>query len=717
MHEYPSRLVIQMNQKHKLTLRFANNIIEHLGVKLYQNKPTNVIAEYVANGWDAGANLVEIQIDDTNGSKSIAITDDGEGMSEQDLSKRFLVIGANRRRVGKTQAAAKNRKPMGRKGIGKLAGFGIANIIDVITCSAEEGCATKFYWLRFNLDTILKQSQTSNDVEYEPKVLGTGSFCNFASAVRTSDCNRKLIESFEKNFKLGHSGTCIILQNVQLAQNFSIKRLKNGLANRFAINLLQNEMILRINNEELSGIDRLVQLQDFSIGTPDELKTEEISVNGKLEKIQYWIGFVDLAKTPDWTIDNAGVAIYAHNKIVQDRPFYFGNRGNEIHSRYMMGFVYADWLDDFDEDLVSTDRNSINWEASQSAALFDWGKEAVLTWLKKYADYRADRLTQEVDKDIEDTPAYNEILPVEAAALKSLLQKIYPRLDDNGEARKKVCTTMADAWVRKPMRELIKALWDNLGNSDMSVQNISTYTSIISKLKETLVPELLDLGITASMRLYAVRQMLNNINNGASETHLQRLIEDFPWILNPNWECLTANQEIKTIVKKLQGAEGPTNDFDNKRPDFVFVFLSDTENKKIVIIELKGAELDRQITASEYRQLARYIDEVGDRIPNANIEGLLIGHDIPSQDANFINRKDIRVAKWRDILNEAAIMNEDLLKTIIVPNESQRKTYRMSIISSFAGSDLSSMFDSLRKKNLMNVPDYDQEKPLRKLTT
>lgn len=34
----------------KFQLRFANNIIEHLGVKLYQNKPTNVIAEYVANG-------------------------------------------------------------------------------------------------------------------------------------------------------------------------------------------------------------------------------------------------------------------------------------------------------------------------------------------------------------------------------------------------------------------------------------------------------------------------------------------------------------------------------------------------------------------------------------------------------------------------------------------------------------------------------------------
>ena len=36
-----------------LELRFSHNIIEHLGLKLYQNKPTNVLAELVSNSWDA----------------------------------------------------------------------------------------------------------------------------------------------------------------------------------------------------------------------------------------------------------------------------------------------------------------------------------------------------------------------------------------------------------------------------------------------------------------------------------------------------------------------------------------------------------------------------------------------------------------------------------------------------------------------------------------
>lgn len=141
----------------RYVLRFSNNIIEHLGVKLYQNKPTNVIAEYIANSWDAGAENVDVTIRNSSqpNTSVIAITDDGEGMTRDILLKRFLVIGVNRRRSGRTTVAAKGRTPMGRKGIGKLAGFGISNVIEVVTYSKEEDKSV-FRWFRFELDNILK---------------------------------------------------------------------------------------------------------------------------------------------------------------------------------------------------------------------------------------------------------------------------------------------------------------------------------------------------------------------------------------------------------------------------------------------------------------------------------------------------------------------------------------------------------------------------------
>jgi len=67
-----------------LTLRFAHNVIEHLGLKLYQNKPTNVLAELVSNSWDAMAPNVFIDLD-LSGSgtpTAISVFDDGRGMSK-----------------------------------------------------------------------------------------------------------------------------------------------------------------------------------------------------------------------------------------------------------------------------------------------------------------------------------------------------------------------------------------------------------------------------------------------------------------------------------------------------------------------------------------------------------------------------------------------------------------------------------------------------------
>lgn len=49
---------LNMSDMEKLKLRYSHNIIEHLGLKLYQNKPTNVIAELISNSWDADAQNV-----------------------------------------------------------------------------------------------------------------------------------------------------------------------------------------------------------------------------------------------------------------------------------------------------------------------------------------------------------------------------------------------------------------------------------------------------------------------------------------------------------------------------------------------------------------------------------------------------------------------------------------------------------------------------------
>ena len=37
-----------------------------------------------------------------------------------------------------------------------------------------------------------------------------------------------------------------------------------------------------------------------------------------------------------------------------------------------------------------------------------------------------------------------------------------------------------------------------------------------------------------------------------SETNLQKLIEEFPWIVEPDRAVLTANQQLRTAVEKAE---------------------------------------------------------------------------------------------------------------------------------------------------------------------
>src|SRR3981189_3458375 len=120
-------------ESHPYTMRLSLSVLDHLGRNLYSNIPA-VLSEVVANAWDADANTVEIVIDVDSGE--ISVTDDGIGMTPVDLNNRFLYVGFERRKAGASVTAG-GRAVMGRKGIGKLSLFAIADTVRVE--SVKEG--------------------------------------------------------------------------------------------------------------------------------------------------------------------------------------------------------------------------------------------------------------------------------------------------------------------------------------------------------------------------------------------------------------------------------------------------------------------------------------------------------------------------------------------------------------------------------------------------
>ena len=143
----------------KLKMSFDPHTIEHLGIKMYSVLP-NAIAELIANAYDAEAHTVHIKLYNNNGDKRIAVMDDGVGMSFDEINNNFLRIGRKRRIDDDGLSPNGIRKVTGRKGLGKLAFFGIGDTIRITTC--KDGTCVKF-------TLSWSELMETNSQEYEPR--------------------------------------------------------------------------------------------------------------------------------------------------------------------------------------------------------------------------------------------------------------------------------------------------------------------------------------------------------------------------------------------------------------------------------------------------------------------------------------------------------------------------------------------------------------------
>ena len=129
----------------ELFLNFHGRVLEHLGIQIYQST-VNALAELIANAWDADASEVRIDFPPKLSSEAvIKIKDTGSGMTFPQCQNRFLNVGWPKRGKNPDAKSPKLSRPiLGRKGIGKFAGFGIAEVIRVETISEENGEQTEF---------------------------------------------------------------------------------------------------------------------------------------------------------------------------------------------------------------------------------------------------------------------------------------------------------------------------------------------------------------------------------------------------------------------------------------------------------------------------------------------------------------------------------------------------------------------------------------------
>lgn len=683
------------NAKQKpFQLEFSNRVIEHLGIKLYQNKPTNVVAEFLSNGWDADATEVKINLkaSGADGLPCVVITDNGRGMNRDELTDEFLIIGRNRRAKPDDKTIG-GRSPMGRKGIGKLAGFGIAKTIDIIsspnpkkrvpTTSVEQ----KFFWLRFQLGDLEKTASGAGRSVYQPEVLADGVTLSKIEELIQADKHSGAYADFLEFAKSEQGGVCVYLNNTTLKKATNIDQLLQSIGRRFTVAMLRKDFVVTVNGKPVQPEYALPTLHDFGFGSWDKPIEETISVNGIQRTVKYWIKFVNLPGS-DWSIEQAGIGVYAHGKIAQDRPFFFDSKGKEILSRYIYGVLEADWLDELPSDVVSTDRRSIDWDTTETQALHHWGNNKISFWLESFRKWRAQQPKTEIIKRIREVSS-KTLSGTEEEALAELLNEVLPALADDEETKNRATKSFSEAWTHAPTRVLTKSLWEKIF-SHMHTDS-AVFAELVESLRKSLVPEAMGLAVTMAQRIAAITAMRKMIDNNKTETHLQRLIESFPWLLGPQWEKLSANQTIKTLCEeagKLPSFSTPplgTTSGENLKPDFVF--LSDpNESSEFIVFELKGPEAGKTLLPLEYDQLSNYLKIIRSKFPDKDVvvRGVLVGADTGGFDEYD---KRIDVISWSKVLLAARNLHVSYLRSLLIASNPDATDLRLQQISDFGGTE------------------------------
>ncbi|MCM1079321.1 MAG: ATP-binding protein, partial [Bacteroidales bacterium] len=195
----------------KLKMSFDPHTIEHLGIKMYSVLP-NAIAELIANAYDAEASRVDINLQDDGEQKQISVIDNGVGMSFDEINEKFLRIGRKRRSEDDGWSPNKKRKVTGRKGLGKLAFFGIGDVITVITKQAGKCVDFTLSWTELI---------GSNKPEYEP-------------SFNISDCDEQekgttiILSKLKRKSEFDEEGLAVSLVDSQTKCNKPSRALRLG---------------------------------------------------------------------------------------------------------------------------------------------------------------------------------------------------------------------------------------------------------------------------------------------------------------------------------------------------------------------------------------------------------------------------------------------------------------------------------------------------------
>lgn len=563
----------------ELILRISLHVLEHLGINLYSNIPS-VLSEVVANAWDADATIVNITVNNEN--RTITIEDNGIGMTQREVQDRFLTVGYQRRKHQQGLTDRHERKPMGRKGIGKLSLFSIANTIEVYTSkiapNSKDERKTAF---RMDIGKIRDQ------IEQESEGIGA--------------CPVEKLPTTDLNIQ---EGTRIVLSNMKRSR-MHIKSLKKHLARRFSIIGEKNNFQINVGGETITPSDRgyftsLRHLWVFRDNEDEELRkmcTNLDSRNGFTQnpcmekgdlRVTGWIGAVQsVSQLKDEGPEGENlnrIAIFSRGKMMQEDILRnFGKRG--IFSNYLVGELDVDGLDEYDgtgepdSDAATTSRQNIVEHDPRYIDLRDLIGAEVTKIGTSWLDWRGERALN-LARSIPAVQDWLKALPKDhKRKATAWLTKIGNIQGDDQEDQKRLIKHAIIAFEFYKSNQILDQL-DRLDikGLDMAIELFNTSDQFQKFLYGQIVKN----------RIHVINTLEKKCNENQLERAIQDHIYDHLWLIDPSWERAESSAYMeKSINKAFSDVDGGLSKEQlNSRLDIKYRLITG----KHVIVELKRPE-------------------------------------------------------------------------------------------------------------------------------
>lgn len=143
----------------KERLRFSTDLLRRLGEELNQGADQGIL-ELVRNAYDADATTCTVTLEGVGKvGGSIVIEDDGDGMDAEAIRQGWLVVGRSSKHIlNKTRR--KKRRPIGNKGIGRLAALRLGERALLSTRPRKDHmCEFKLRidWTRFEAAEVVEE--------------------------------------------------------------------------------------------------------------------------------------------------------------------------------------------------------------------------------------------------------------------------------------------------------------------------------------------------------------------------------------------------------------------------------------------------------------------------------------------------------------------------------------------------------------------------------